>query len=425
MSLHHVSQSIQYPLPAALESVPESFKSNRQPRPINSAVQTVYLPSVSGNQSTAGVSIIQVPLSSSAGYLCNPYLTWKVQIAGGTNADTLRFGGASNLCSALINSVQTSINGMQIDNQNNFDQMLELLFDHSSSNDFVTHDAQILMHADSGYAVGAGGTLTAGALNCVCPLPGLLGSAGQAFPAALLQGSLQITINWNSIARSFFVPNAPTSYTISDVALVYDKVMPEQSFLDMVRGQLASGNKYIYSYTAYQTATQQTNGASTATYSVALNRSSLRGVVMTQYTTAALNDVTSEKTSVNNSLSSFEVSLDGRRVNAVQMNTVTQPALCFAESQKVFSKLYDPSVSDVVANGAGALSVQGGSYNNGYFFIGCSCLRTNEPLAFAGSAVSVLSVQYTVGATASTQVFHFIADEQIAIGADGSVELLR
>ena len=425
MSLHHVSQSIQYPLPAASESVPQSFKSNQQPRPINSAVQTVYLPSISGNQTTSGVSMVQVPLSSSAGYLCNPYLTWKVSVAGGTAADVLRFGGASNLCSAMINSVQTSINGMQIDNQNNFDQMVELLFDHSSSNDFVTHDAQILMHADTGYAVAVSGALTAGALNCVCPLPGLLGSAGQAFPAALLQGSLQITINWNSLARAFFVANAPASYTISDVALVYDKVMPEQSFLDMVRGQLASGNKYIYSYTSYQTATQQTNGASTATYSVALNRSSLRGLVMTQYTTADLNSVASEKPSVNNSLSSFEVSLDGRRINAVQMNTVTQPALCFAESQKTFSKLFDPSVSDVVANGAGSLTSQGGSYLNGYFFIGCSCLRTNEPLAFAGSAVSVLSVQYTVGATASTQVFHFISDEQIAIGADGSVELLR
>ncbi len=424
MSLHHVSQSIQYPLPANSEAVPESFKSNRQPRPINSVVQTVYLPSVSGNQSTGGVSIIQVPLSSSAGYMCNPYLTWKMQIAGGTNADALAFGGYSNICSAMINSIQVSVNGQQVDNINNFDQVMEVLFDHASSADFMNHDAQVLMHADSSYLIGAGGTLTAGAISCVCPLPGSLGSAGQAFPSALLQGSLSITINWNTLARSFNVAHAPTSYTVSDVALVYDKVLPEQSFLELVRNQLASGNKYIYSYTAYQSSTQQTNGASTATYSVALNRSSLRGVAMTQIVTAELTDITAGKYSVANSLSSFEVSLDGRRVNAVQMNTTTQPALCFAESQKMWSKLFDPSVSDLVFVGANQNS-QGGTYINGTFFAGCSCLRTNEPLAFAGSPVSVLSVQYTVGATPCTQFFHVVSDEQMAISADGSIELLR
>jgi hypothetical protein len=433
MSLHHVSQSIQYPLPANAEAVPESFKSNRQPRPINSQVSTVYVPAITGSQSEGGVSTLQIPLSSSAGYICNPYLTWKVQIAGGTNTNRFGFSGPSGLCSALINSVQVSINGQQIDNLNNFDQLVDLLFTHASSADFVSHDAEILMHAASQYAVNAGGVLAAGALSCVCPLPGSLGSAGQAFPASLLQGSMTITINWNSIARALYMRNAandgagvaPTGLVISDVALVYDKVMPEMSFLEMVRNQLASGNKYIYSYTAYQTSTQQTNGASTATYSLALNRSSLRGVAMTQVPTADLTSATANKASVNNSLSAFEVSLDGRRVNSVPLNTTTQPALCFAESQKVFSKLFDPSVSDVVSNGTDSLSVQGGTYLSGGFFIACSCLRTNEPLAFAGSPVSVSSIQYTVGATASTQFFHFISDEQMAISADGSVELLR
>lgn len=425
MSLHHVSQSIQYSLPAASESVPDSFKSNRQPRPINSVLQTVYVPSISGSQSTAGTSVINIPLSSSAGYMVNPYLTFKVQIAGGTAADPFAFAGNSNLCSALINSVQTYVNGQQVDNLSNFDQLMEVLLDHSSSADFMSHDAQVLMHADSSYDISAGGVLTCGALNCVIPLPGCLGSAGQALPLALLQGTLTININWNPIARAFFIPNAPTSYTVSDVAMVYDKIMPEQSFLDMVRGQLASGNKYIYSYTAYSSSTQQTTGSGTYTYSLALNRSSLRGVVMNQLATSDLTTVSSSKFSVSNSLSAFNVNLDGRRINAVNLNTVTQPALCFAESQKVFSKLWDPSVSDVVVGGGADAAVQGGSYLSNTFFIGCSCLRTNEALAFAGSPVSVFSVEYQVGATNATQFFHFVSDEQLAISADGSIEILR
>jgi hypothetical protein len=252
-----------------------------------------------------------------------------------------------------------------------------------------------------------------------------MGSAGQALPLALLQGTLTININWNQIARAFYIANAPTSYTISDVALVYDKIMPEQSFLDMVRGQLASGNKYIYSYTAYSSSTQQTTGAGTYTYSLALNRSSLRGVVMNQLATADLTTISNQKHSVANSLSAFNVSLDGRRINAVNLNTTTQPALCFAESQKVFSKLWDPSVSDVVQGGGANAVAQGGQYLSYTFFIGCSCLRTNEPLAFAGSPVSVFSVEYQVGSTNATQFFHFISDEQLAVSADGSVEILR
>lgn len=423
MSFNTISNAVQYPLPVSMEAIPESMKSDRRARPINSVLQTVYQPSISGNQSTGGTSVVNVPLGSSSGVMLNPYLTFKVQIAGGTAADAFQFKGSSAYASSLINSIQTFINGQQIDNLSNFDRLMEVLLDHSSSADFVDHEAEVLMSAHTQYDISAGGILTANAINVCIPLPGLLG--GASLPCYLLNGVLSLNVNFNSIARAFKVANAPTSYTVSDVALVYDRVQPEQSFQDMVRSQLASGNKYILSYTSYQTATQNTAGAGSYTYSVALNRSSLRAVVMTQLASADLTTVANTGASINNTLTQFDVMLDGRRVNAVSLNSVTQPAICLAESSKCFSRLFDPSVSDVVSMPATEQAVQGGTYLTDYFYIGCSCLRTQEPLAFAGSPLSVLSVQYSVGATAATQFFHFIADEQLAISADGSVELIR
>jgi hypothetical protein len=406
--------NLQYVLPFQMDAVPSSFKSNLAPRPINCVLQTVNVQATSGNQTVGGTTTIQVPLGNSA-YICNPYLRFRV-VYTGVNTDTFRFKGSAGGASALISSLQTSINSTLIDNIQNYGLgVMEPILSHSTSRDWLVQDGSVLMNTTVTSTLGAAGLTE---VYCM-PLLGLLG-AQQAFPAWAVNGVLQLNINWvNSIAAAIGGATGAASVTalsFQDVQFVYDRVAVEGDFIAKMKSDMASsGAKFTYSFTNYQTLTAaSTNGQNTI--NTGINVSSLRGALMTSVVTADLADMTTRGFSIRNGLSNYQLSLDGRLVNSSILDAVNAPAVCFAELQKVFSRIFDASVTD---NSTKAL------YLTDSFAIGVSACRVAEGLAFQGSPVSVATLQITQNATTATNFIVFIADYSLLIGADGMCDLVR
>lgn len=422
MSLHTVGSDAKYILPASYDSVPQAFMSNKSAKPIPCSLQTVNIPALTADASASGTSIIQLPCGSSAGIMLNPYIRFDVLPLGGGATTVYRWKGVSGSASSLLNRLSTYINSVQVDNIQNADQVYDALFSHSTSADWLSHDAQVLMGSGVASAAEAPTKKT-----IILPLIGSLGTQ-QGIPLFALNGTLQVQADWNSLARAFYQTDggaALTGFTISNVQLVYDKISVEQGFVDKVKSDMAQGRKYVLGYTNFQSTSVNTiDGTSFFNYGV--NVSSLRALVAQQVVAANLTALAAQGLSIVNGLTQFQVSLDGRLVNSNTLNAITSPALVFAELNKCFSRLFDASITDITTGSAGT-----SPYATASFAVGVSCQRCNEALAFSGSPVSVVGLNFTNGAAgavayqACTMFLTFISDYQMLIDASGAIELVR
>jgi hypothetical protein len=417
MSLNQLGGALKYVLPASMDAVPQAFRSNRDPKPVASQLQTVNVPALTGSATASGNSVVQIPCSSSSGYGSNFYLRFNVLLTGAGTADTdWFFKGGVGACSSLINRLSTYVNSTQIDNLQNCDEVYDTVLAHGTSKSFIDQDAKVLMGAGVKFSETKE---KAGVDRCfVVPLLGLLGSQ-QAFPLFAVQGTLQVSIDWNSAVRAIYSAGDAwgiSGFSISNVQLCYDKVMVEQAYVNQVRAEMAQGQNFVYSYTNYGTTTLVSAGTSNPTLNYGLNVSSLRAVVANQITTADLSDIKLQGLSINNGMTQFQSSLDGRLISSLQLDSVVAPAVVFSEMNKCFSKLFDSSVSDLSDRA---------TYLTNYYAVGNSCARTTEALAFAGSPCSVLSIQTSLGNTAATLFFILISDMQLVISSEGGIVIAR
>ena len=147
-------------------------------------------------------------------------------------------------------------------------------------------------------------------------------------------------------------------------------------------------------------------------------------VATADYTTLA-----NEGLSSNYAMSQFQVSCDGRLLSAVTYDTVNSPSLCFLEAQKACGRAFDTSISDPCAyattsNAPSSIVVR--SYLSTNFFAGTSGLRVNEQLAFAGTPVSVLSLNWNVSVgTAHTDNITLLSDMQCLVDDNGNITIYR
>jgi len=411
-----------YVLPSFKDAVPESWRSNSAPKPPASSLQTVVVSSLSSNQNAGGHTDVSLPLGPSSGIMSQAYLKFTVTITTSGATDTVRFKGAQHSALALINRYTTSINGIALDTIANFDQTAGDLVNHCTSNDWIKNDSAVLMGSNVTFTAVAS-TITE--TFCI-PLFGFLSGC---IPSYLLNGQLNIGLDWNPVARAFFTAGGVTGYVVSGVQLIYDRISPSQEFIDMVKSELRSGQKFVIPYVNIQNV--KVTAQNTNNLSVGVNYSSLRSVLMSQVATADFTTIANEGLSKNYSLSQFQVSCDGRLLSAVTYNTVDNPALCFLEAQKACGRAFDTSISDPCAyltavNTASTVQVR--SYLTNNFFAGCSGLRVNEQLAFAGTPVSVLSLNWTVnvaGENAHDSNITMLADMQALVDDQGNVTIYR
>ena len=446
MSLHTVGDGYtHYVLPALYDSIPDSWKSNKTAKPIASSIQTVNVPALSGTQTLGGSSVIQIPCGASAGIMMNPYLRYTVSFssAGGVANSSFYFKGAVQAASSCINRISTYVNSVQVDNIQNAWAVYDGMLASSTSADWLTHDGTLMLGAGVQYFQPAAGATASQSYTFAVPILGLLGSQ-QAYPLYLINGTLQLQADWQSNIYSVYTAgtNDPvwTQMTITNVQLVYDKVMPEEAFIHKVRSDMMHGAKYVYGYTNLSAVTLPTTygtGSGTLNLNYGLNVSSLQGVLATQYNTANLSS-SAAAPSISNNMNQFQVSLDGRLISSLSLNSTTDPVLYFAESQKVLGRLYDASITSLVVNSATAAqasangNASGGNFITNYFVAGASAQRVNEGLAFQGSPCSILNVQLGLNGSTnnivgvnSTIYFILVSAFQLLIDATGSVEIVR
>ncbi len=437
MSLNQVGRSLNYVLPASYDSVPTAFRSDKSSKPIPCVLQTTNVPAMSGNQSAGGSSVIQIPCGASAGLIMNPYLRFRVQFTGGANSAQWRFKGSSHCATSCINRLSTYANSVQIDNISNAWDVYDTLLGHSTSSSWLSTDAKLMLGANVSFTNAAAAGSDAQTF-CV-PLVGMLGSQS-AFPAYLVNGTLQIQIDWQpSVAAMYEDAGTAAGYTgvtFSDVQLIYDKVMPETAFVDKVRSDMMAGQKYVLSYTNYSSTAQTLGaGAVSPSFNYGLNVSSLNGLIVTHRRSSALSALTTQiANSVSNGLTSLQLSLDGRLISSVSLDSVNAPAVCFAESQKALGRIFDASLSDPITVADASRNTNLSTYNSAWFFAGVSANRVSEGLAFQGSPCSVASIQATynglsegdpLAAVAMTAYYLFISSYQLLIDATGSLEIIR
>ena len=411
-----------YILPASYDSVPMAWKSNSAAKPLPSSIQCVNVPALTSNANASGTSIIQLPCGSSAGIMMNPYIRLDMKLDAADATTTFLFKGTSKCATSLLNRVSTYINSVQIDNIQNADQVYDTIFSHATSYDWLTHDAQVLMGAPVRSDAGVAAADAAGAASIaatkttyILPLIGALGTQ-QGVPLFALNGTLQVQLDYNSLVRAVFsaVGTAPTGFVISNVQLVYDRVSVEQAFVDKVRSDMAAGAKYVLAYSNFQSTAQAS--ATSGFLNYGLNVSSLKACVAQQMLTADLGTIANLGSSVVNGLSQFQVSLDGRLLNSNTLDATTSPALVFAELNKCFSRLFDASITDVSTRA---------NYPTTSFAVGVSAQRCGEALAFSGSPVSILGINFITSNTTHTLFITFISDYQLLIDSSGSVEIVR
>lgn len=431
MSLNQVGRQLNYVLPASYDSVPTAFRSDKSSKPIPCVLQTVNVPAMSGDQTAGGSSVIQLACGASAGLIMNPYLRYKVQFTGGANSANWKFKGSAHCATSCINRISTYANSVQIDNIANAWDVYDTLLAHSTSSAWLERDAKLMLGANVSFT-NAAAPGSAPMVFCA-PLIGMLGSQS-AFPAYLVNGTLQLQIDWQPTVVAMYedsgaVAAGYTGVIISDVQLVYDKIMPETAFVDQVRSQMMSGQKYVLSYTNYASTNQALGaGAANPSFNYGLNVSSLNGVLITHRLSDALSVVTANQAnSISNGLTALQLSLDGRLVSTVSLNASSAPAVCFAESQKAIGRIFDASLSDPITVADNGANTNLGTYNTAWFFAGVSCNRVNEGLAFQGSPCSVASLNatYTGGANPVTAYYLFISSFQLLVDATGSVEIIR
>lgn len=413
-----VGQNYSYELPFASEAVPQSFKSNQAPRVLNSVLQTVVVSSTSGVASAGSQSVIQVPLGQNA-YLTNAYIRFKVKTTRTTLLNATVFKGAVGAATALIDSYQTSINSTLIDNIMNFGFVLDQMLSHGCSADWLGRDATVLMNALTPTPASADTTDTQ--VFCI-PLVGLLGSQ-QAFPLWCINGVLSININWATIARAYALSvngtdiNPPTAVEFTELALVYDRIAVESDFIAKMRADMsASGAKFVYNFTNYQSLTAQSSLANTI--NTGLNVSSLKAVLMSSVLTADLTSTAalSKGYSLRNGLTQFQVSLDGRLINSTTMDAVNSPSVCFIEANKAFSRCFDASVTDISTKD---------TYLTQSFLAAVSANRCTDGLSFTGSPCSVVGINMIQGANTFTNFITFVSDFSLLIDQMGSCDLVR
>lgn len=426
-----------YVLPSQNQSVPDSWKSDSNARPVGSSMQTVVVTSLSASQPAGGRININLPVGPSSGIMCNPYLKFQLDVANAGVSTAGRFAGPARLCTALFNRYVFSINGIQVDSIMNCDLSYDTIIGHSSSSDYQKQDLALLMGANVNLVASAGGVVPA-QTYCV-PLLGSL--SAPSFPLYLLNGACSIDIDLNTAARAFGQGvvadansnfDAATTFTISNVQLIYDRVTPSDEFINAVKAEQMSGKKFVVPYTAIQSYLVAQTPQGQSNLNVGVNLSSLNSVVATQVRTADLSSIASSKLSEANGFSNFQVSLDGRLLNSVTYNASTQPSIAFAEAQKALQRSWDSAVSDSVSryiySGSSALRDTNDPiyYTNTCFFAACSALRCNDRLAYSGSPCSVLNVQWTnTSANAVSANFMVLAYMQLLIDATGSIEMLR
>lgn len=418
---------------AADNAIPESLMSSRVPKPIPSMNRVISIPSQSGNASQSGQIVIQIAGgSNSNGYMRagSAYLRAVVSVtktAGGNGDNTLFFANQTRSAASLINRLQISANGTQLETINRYDNWHALVQSQGCNANYVENDSSITEYAESALGIGAATTAT---YNITIPLfSGILSNA-KSFP--LFLSGLMLQFDLNSAALSFKSAGTGAtfglSYVVSQAELVYESINPDQSLLDGIRMSMAqSGRLFEMPYSTPLGLTTATTAAQASfSYNVGLNLASVSGVFITE----VAQSVEQANTAVNNFIrNSTEAQTNSRRfyLDGKQMVNydVWADSQNFLECQRALGSILSLENTTIATRADYCATAVG---DGAYYVVGQSGRRFAESdLCMSGSPCSNLVIQLAKSGTpvASSMYIYVLYDGVAVLDANGSCAVAK
>jgi hypothetical protein len=421
---------------AADNAIPESLMSSRVPKAVPSMNRIISIPSQSGNASQSGQIVFQVAGGSNAnGYLRagSAYLrficTVSKSIAGGNADNTLFFANQTKSAASLINRLQISANGTQLETINRYDNWHAIVQAQGCNAGYVLNDSSIAEYAESeDVTIGTTSGAAVATYNIALPLFSGVLSNSKSFP--LFLSGLMLQVDLNSAALSFksggTAPTFGVTYAISQAELVYECVNPDYALLDGMRGAMAqSGRLFEMPLSTPLGLTTAITQASFA-YNIGLNLASVSGVFMAE----VVQSVEAANTAVNSfvrnatetTANSRRFYLDGKQIVNYDVWADSQN---FLETQRALGTLLNLENTTIATR---LDYCAAGETAGKYYVVGQSAKRFSESdLCMSGSPCSNLVIQIAkAGSPVATSVYIYVLyDAVCVIDANGSVAVAK
>ena len=439
-------------VPSALESDPGFV--------FTGARSTVkYIPASTGNSIGPSASTLFMIPQTAYGFIkpCSMYLRAKIQLTGGvgTGGSLWTFAGQNGIAPATAIGVQTGgyggassvINRLTVTfpggiqcSYPQYNTWRNAILPHALSREYFLTD---LAELESASVVRDGqtaaGDLTTTTIWVCIPLDLPCFNSAQAFPLCLLSGGIQIELQSETLPLAFYATGfttAPTSYTVSDMALVYDELVVSPEFkaaLDArkaVSGFTLALNDRLYMGAISGAASSRTN------FGIGLN--SLKSIVGTiQLTsTAALGNA---KQYNFNGLSYWNLYLNGQQMTPSNLDNDAQ---VFAELQRSLQMLNDSNITsalDKIASPPNQAVTNRNNFCLGQFAFGASVAAYNDrTFSLSGVAADQVQVELNftgasaekwqnvpVSVAASSVYLWALHDTLLTILADGTLSIKK
>jgi hypothetical protein len=416
---------------AADNAIPESLMSSRVPKAVPSMNRIISIPSQSGNASQSGQIVFQVAGGSNAnGYLRagSAYLRFICTVAktaGGNANNTLFFANQTRSAASLINRLQISANGTQLETINRYDNWHAIVQAQGCNAGYVNNDSSIAEYAESEVTVGIAETA---AFNVSLPLFSGVLSNSKSFP--LFLSGLMVQVDLNSAALSFkSAGTSPTfglTYVISQAELVYECVNPDYALLDGMRGAMAQSGRLFEMPLSTPLGLTTAITQASFSYNIGLNLASVSGVFMAE----VAQSVEAANTAVNafirnateTTANSRRLYLDGKQIVNYDVWADSQN---FLETQRALGTLLNLENTTIATRADYCAAAEGAGQ---YYVVGQSAKRFSESdLCMSGSPCSNLVIQIAkAGTPVATSVYIYVLyDAVCVIDANGSVAVAK
>ncbi len=348
------------------------------------------------------------------------YLKFDVAFAGATHP--FSFAGASASAQALFNSVQLQVGGVVVEQINNYHHWANNIVQaHAMTAESLTNTAMCEgSYTTQNFAAGSYNAVnsTGAALLSVANTQFPSGSSSHTFtvdlqlgllhnknatalPLFLMNNSL-LTIQTNPLTKAVHGSDATfdiTSYTISNMELIYCEVVPDEQYLQSIRSGLSS-NKLV-KIEAESALNVQVGCNATIQQLFSLNLSSLDAILWgTQIGADTLilpkwfQSTSLEK---NNPAVRYEVYVDGELLfNSARQ--LCDPEVAYRELKRALAGSVSPVDNTPIVQQIGRTSAgaYNGSYVNQAFLRGLSTRRwIDEGTSMNGSKVNNVRIQFS------------------------------
>jgi hypothetical protein len=378
------------------------------------------------SQGPSGTILVPLGCGAGQGFIKSGSAYLRFSVSGLTAmTDSVYNFNITGDAQALFQRVTLYLNGQIAEQINNYNRIQGALDTHGLNIGYADNDLAVLS------AKGAGTTYNVTA-NVTIPLKLGLLNAQQDLPLFLFN-TAQLEFNLDSLFNAINVPSgaavSPTSYTVSNVQLIYSVFYPEQEYEMSMRQVLASGKLFQIPIKTWYNLQVSNSGGTLKSVPIGLNMSSVLGVFhfVNNISASAKNPIVyTGDTPANQGLRVF---LDGNLVNSY---SIQDTATIFAEMKKALNLFADPDRSSYSI----AQSDDGSYFNPAVltstkflstsFFGALSLARTFESgLAMVGTAVGQMIVEVDNAGTAGTLNICTAYEQILTVDAMGSISLIR